>query len=175
MLRELRIENFKAFQAFTLTSNGDTYLVGPNNAGKSTLVAAARSCARMLRLAMAREPGRARVDRGIHFRSYALDGGRLGLVEENLRHEFRALDTRLRVKFDGGASITAVWPAPVEHEEEYENDSEAFTEDAEQGAFFYLELDGRRQPLRPGEVRKNFPNLAVIPVLTPVEQKENVR
>ncbi len=35
MVRKLTLENFKAFEKFTLWFKGDTMLVGPNNAGKS--------------------------------------------------------------------------------------------------------------------------------------------
>ena len=39
----MRDQNFKAFDRFTLRMNGDAFLVGPNNAGKSTLIAAIRA------------------------------------------------------------------------------------------------------------------------------------
>lgn len=177
MLREVRLNNFKAFETFTLTSSGDTYLVGPNNAGKSTLVVAMRSCARMLRLAMAREPGRAYRDGGVHFRAFPLDGSRIGLVEENLRHEFRPSETRLHVRFDHGASITAVWPSTTAEATDFgdgASDNQDSEEDGESGGFFYLDVEGKRQPLRPAEVRRAFPALAVVPVLTPVEHRETL-
>lgn len=171
MLREVDLRHFKAFERFTLNLNGDAYLIGPNNAGKSTLIAAIRGTARMLRVARARNPTVARRDGSRLIRAFALSGERLGVVEENIRHEFRLAESRLRVKFDGGASITAVWPAVSS-----EDDSNSDLDDDEEGAepFFYLEIEGGRQ-VRPAEVRAAFPVVGIIPALTPVEMAEEVR
>ncbi len=51
MLRRVELTNFKAFERFTVYLRGDVFLVGPNNAGKSTLIAALRAGANMLRIA----------------------------------------------------------------------------------------------------------------------------
>ena len=51
MIRSLSLKNFKAFETFRVSFNGDAYLVGPNNAGKSTVIAALRSVANMVRMA----------------------------------------------------------------------------------------------------------------------------
>jgi predicted ATP-dependent endonuclease of OLD family len=50
-LRRLDVANFKAFERFTVHLRGDSFLVGPNNAGKSTLIAALRAGTAMLRTA----------------------------------------------------------------------------------------------------------------------------
>lgn len=52
---EVKFENFKAFSAFTLKLRDFNILVGPNNAGKSTIVAAFRILAAGLRRANARK------------------------------------------------------------------------------------------------------------------------
>jgi hypothetical protein len=165
LLRELQLHNFKAFERFTLTVGDDAYLVGPNNAGKSTLVSAIRSVSRMLRIASARQPSTVRRDGQRQFRAFPLSGERVGLVEENLRHEFRPEESRLSARFDGGARVVAVWPA----------DAELGPDNSDQGEpFFYLNVDDKRQPLRPLDVRAGFPALGVIPALSPIEHSEQV-
>jgi hypothetical protein len=49
MLRRVELANFKAFERFTVHLRGDVFLVGPNNAGKSTLIAALRAVQENLR------------------------------------------------------------------------------------------------------------------------------
>jgi AAA15 family ATPase/GTPase len=56
MIQQVSLHNFKAFERFTLDLRGDAYLAGPNNAGKSTLIAAIRVAAGLLRIAMRRNP-----------------------------------------------------------------------------------------------------------------------
>lgn len=50
MIRRMDLENFKAFDRFTVHFRDQTVLVGPNNAGKSTLIAALRACAGAVRI-----------------------------------------------------------------------------------------------------------------------------
>jgi len=56
MIRSLSLKNFKAFENFRISFDGDGYLVGPNNAGKSTVIAALRSVANMVRMASRAQP-----------------------------------------------------------------------------------------------------------------------
>ena len=111
MVRKLTLENFKAFEKFTVWFKGDTMLVGPNNAGKSTIIAALRAGANMVRLASRTKAddhldlGSGRVPVGYWFQPE-----QVGLIEENLRHEFHQVDTKLQIQFSDDAQLDAVWP-----------------------------------------------------------------
>ena len=75
-IRRLKLTNFKAFQSFDLTFRGDAFLVGPNNAGKSTLIEAMRGAAAMLRHASLRRPDFTRQDHGNLVWAYKLTAQR---------------------------------------------------------------------------------------------------
>lgn len=160
-ISEVHLTNFKAFESFRMSFGHGVYLVGPNNAGKSTLISAIRAAAQMLRLAMSKPPDRPAVERGASVVAYSLFAERLGLVDENLRHEFRDVESRVRVKFPSQASITAVWPTS----------SDGGGED-DAAPYFFLDVPDHRQPRRPKEVREAYPNVGVIPILSPCEMTE---
>src|SRR5438093_3002354 len=91
---------------------GFAVLVGPNNAGKTTITSALRSLSQMLR-------------HGLHKTAARWDGGprgevlwvhwmeedQFGIGLENLRHEFRDKETRLEIEFsDPDLRLVAIWP-----------------------------------------------------------------
>jgi predicted ATPase len=49
MLERVEIENYKAFRRYELALGSRVLLIGPNNAGKSTLVSALRLIAHLVR------------------------------------------------------------------------------------------------------------------------------
>lgn len=160
MIRRLELHNFKGFERFTVTFGDDAYLVGPNNAGKSTIIAALRACAHMLRHAKRRQPTYYVPDRGHEVPAYAFGRGQFYLVEENLRHEFRQVEPRLELHFSNKAKLTAVWPLPEEPDEAPTN-------------FFYLRTGEDRYIRRSADARAHFPDVAVLPLLSPVELQEH--
>jgi AAA domain, putative AbiEii toxin, Type IV TA system len=155
MIRSLRLEHFKAFEKFTVTFPEDAFLVGPNNAGKSTVIAALRSVASMARTAERLRPQMVRKVDSIERRGHVFSGESIGLVEENLRHEFHQVETRLAVDFDGDGRIEAVWP----------------TDDS--GGFFWV-MDSDIDATSPRQVRTVLPSIGLVPVLSPVDHVENL-
>ena len=55
-ITRVRLLNFKGFEKYSLTIDPMTILVGPNNAGKSTIIGAFRALSVALRTARARRP-----------------------------------------------------------------------------------------------------------------------
>jgi energy-coupling factor transporter ATP-binding protein EcfA2 len=174
MLRELRLAGLKAFEDFRVNFAEHTILVGPNSAGKSTLISALRAASVMLRLAKVRSPDLSQEDKNISRLAYNLSGDRAGLGEENLRHEFRDEEARLFVKFDRGASLTAVWPQSRRPQNyvDYDDEEDEYDAHLSTEPYFYLELEDRPHPRRPVDVRSAFPVIGVIPALSPVERTE---
>jgi energy-coupling factor transporter ATP-binding protein EcfA2 len=160
VLKRVELENFKAFERLTATFGQSTFVVGPNNAGKSTLLSALRLASGLLRQAGRVRPNMAGRFKAQQYVGYSFDAERLGLVEENLRHEFRDVETSLHLVFDGGAHLRAVWPVG---------------DDADDGwgsPFFFVEVDDRAQPRTAAAVRGAFPTIGVVPMLAPVERTE---
>jgi hypothetical protein len=157
-LTHVKLTNFKAFKTFTLRLGGnDVYLVGPNNAGKSTLLAATRAAARMVRIAQReRADDRSRVD-GVQQWGHAFASTRVDLKSENLRHEFSPEETRLYVGFGRDVRLTAVWPDASDNED----------------AFFFVK-DNDVTLRRPTDVRQCLPRIAVVPVLSPLDPDERL-
>jgi hypothetical protein len=157
VLRRIEIVNFKAFERLSVSFGGSAYIVGPNNAGKSTLVSAIRSCALMLRLAARRNPSDVVRYRDSELRAYPVEPGQFALSDENLRHEFRPDETRIVLHFNNRSRLTVVWPE---------------SDDAPPAGFFYLQLKDGWNPRSAGDVRDNFPEIGVVPMLTPIEHQE---
>jgi hypothetical protein len=121
VITRLRLKSFKGFQDFTIRFGAKSVLVGPNSAGKSTVIAAVRSAAAMLRHARARKPVGYRMDGANSWNAYDLDSDRFELETENLRFEFHSeSETRLDLSFSAGARLTAVWPG-----ERYEDNDQS--------------------------------------------------
>jgi predicted ATP-dependent endonuclease of OLD family len=110
VIRRLEVQHFKAFERYSLYLPGTAFLAGPNNAGKSTLIAALRTAARMLRVASRRRATDSFLDRGRTVLGHTFSSSQFGFVEENLRHEFRDHESRMTVRFTDGLQLTAVWP-----------------------------------------------------------------
>lgn len=154
-IKALRLTNFKAFENFSVSFRGLSLLVGPNNAGKSTLISTLRSAALMIRFAARRNPEVRETASG-HLWVYPIGPGQFGIEEENLRHEFRAEKASFEIEFLNPAfTLKAVWP-----------------EGNLESAYFFLIRKSGSQPMKAAAVTKIVPEIGVIPVLTPVEQSE---
>ncbi|PRY17045.1 putative AbiEii toxin of type IV toxin-antitoxin system [Pseudosporangium ferrugineum] len=79
-----------------------------------------------------------------------------GFVFENIKHEFSEDTARLVLKFKSSAELHAVWPR-----------------DAEQG-FFYVDRMPGLQARTTKYVREAVSGVGVIPVLTPIEHREEI-
>lgn len=156
----MRLSNFRAFAAFTITFGDGAYLVGPNNAGKSTLLTALRTANVLLRHAYRRKADLVMVDSDISYHAYPVSLREFPALRDSLRHEFGSEETRMELTWTNGSRMVAVWP---------EGDDFEPTD-----SFFYL-LQGSGFPIRsPQDARKYFPELGVIPVLGPVEHTEDL-
>jgi len=159
-LKQLRVQRFKAFERFDLNLGDNAFLVGPNNAGKSTLIAAIRSAARMLTYARRRSASSWVHHGEIAVLGHAMSSLNIDLVAENLRHQFRDNETTLRLTLDTGLVLTAVWPA--------EGDGPSAD------PCFYL-TDKAGLPLtQTRQVRALSEQVGIIPSLYPINHEEHV-
>jgi AAA domain, putative AbiEii toxin, Type IV TA system/AAA domain len=152
VINTLRLKHFKAFEDFTVRFPEDAILLGPNNAGKSTVIAALRAAASMARTASRRKAVASRQIDGTKRTGHIFSGESVGLIEENLRYEFHEIETKLSIEFAGDGRIDAIWPV-------------------EEEAFFYV-LDNDINLTEPRHVRSTLPSVGLVPVLSPVEHVE---
>ncbi len=164
-IQQLDLWNFKAFERFTVHLGSSAFLVGPNNAGKSTLIAAARAAAGMLEHASRRQPTGSRAHGERRARTHSLRADQYGLVTENLRHQFRrkeavvAMRTQCADRTESGLILTGVWPDEDDDVPE---------------PYFYLRRPDERQVVRPTDVRDITGPIGIIPGLYPLNRTESV-
>ncbi|MFF4468686.1 ATP-dependent endonuclease [Streptomyces sp. NPDC001599] len=157
MLKKLRLNHFKGFAEFEINFGQEVVLVGPNNAGKSTIISALRLAAEEVSFARRRNC-RDRFD--LDGNKWALGhqlssgiGNPSGFVGENIRHEFRESETRLELTFSSGATLKSVWPVG-------------------EFPFFCLVKDDGSLVSTSAVARSVTPSIGVVPTLTPVQHRE---
>jgi predicted ATPase len=165
-LRRLRLKGYKTFAAFDLQFRGDTFLVGPNNAGKSTLIEAMQGASVMLRYAAQRRPEFTRQDDGNLVWAYTLTTQRNEVETENLRHNFRNAEARLVLELSNDTVLTAVWPPSIDDEGSPTGDASYFFVRVKGTSFKYRD--------RPRTWRSRHVDIGVVPTLSPVLRRERL-
>ncbi len=160
MLKHLHLVNFRAFENFRVSFGEGAYLVGPNNAGKSTLLTALRTADILLRYSYRRKPDRRGRDGEISVLGYPVSLREFPALQDSLRFEFGTAETRLELEWKSGAKLTVVWPEDKDYDEA--------------DAFFYLTQSSGWPVTTPNQAKANFPALGVIPILGPTEHDENL-
>ncbi len=160
MVTRAEFHRFRGFERLTADLAPHAYVVGPNSAGKSTVLEAIALAERCRQRARRQRPQfDARHRDGLR-RAYflpSLDEDPEG--EDPVRYDFGTAEASVVVRWETGASIHMVWP---------EQD-----DDAEEG-FFYVQGPGdvmMRQP----DVDTWFSTIAVLPVVTPLERVEELK
>ncbi|HEX8306608.1 MAG TPA: AAA family ATPase [Jatrophihabitans sp.] len=155
----MRLSNFRGFESFQLNFAPHNYLLGPNNAGKSTILTALRLVETLLRVAHSRNSEFSVADGERRVLAYAINLSEFPALADSIHFDFYGdQETRLEVVWSSSAKLTAVWP-PLDEDSE---------------PFFYLENLSGMQPKSVSLTRSAFPLLGVIPVLTPVEHTETL-
>lgn len=152
---QVEFTRFKAFDSFSFSLRHFNILVGPNNAGKSTILAAFRILAAALRRAMSRNPTLIRGPNGNAW-GHKIDLSSVSVAEENIFFNYD--DSQ---------------PATVNFR--LSNANELLLYFPEQDVC-YLIPDARTQSIRTAAAfRKNFNcPIGFVPILGPVEHHENL-
>ena len=146
---------FKAFSRFRFQLRHFNILVGPNNAGKSTILAAFRILAAAMRKAVARSPEFVRGPNG-DTRGYRVDLSAISVAEENIFFNY-----------DDSEAATITFT--------FSNKNKLVLYFPEQGSC-YLIPDSLGKPIRtPSNFRAQFNcPISFVPILGPVEHHENL-
>lgn len=146
---------FKAFEAFTLHLRHFNILVGPNNAGKSTILAAFRILSAAVRKASTRSPDTVRGPQGRTL-GYSIDLKAISVAEENIFYNYDDSEpASVQFKLSNSNSLVLYFP--------------------ERGAcYLLLEYEGR-QIRTPSAFRTEFNcQIGFVPILGPVEHNETL-
>ena len=156
-LRFVRVEfcHFKAFKKFTLYLRNFNVLVGPNNAGKSTILTAFRILAAAMRVARSRKPSQTMGPHGFG-PGYVVDLSAISVAEENIFYNY-----------DNSS------PATIEFQ--LSNKNKMLLYFPEQGVCtLILDAQGTRI-LSPSQYKKEYNcSIGFVPILGPVEHNEKL-
>ena len=106
----MQFHRFKAFNTFTLHMRRFNILVGPNNAGKSTIITAFRILAAAMRKASTRKP---EIIRGPQSNTYGyqVDLADLSIAEENIFYNYDDSEPALvTFKLSNGNQLVLYFP-----------------------------------------------------------------
>lgn len=151
----VQFQNFKAFSSFSLRIKGFNILVGPNNAGKSTIIAAFRILAAGLRRANARKATLVQGPSGRVF-AHSIDLEPLSVAGENVFFNYDDSEAAtVRFELSNKHSLTLYFP---------------------EKRACYLIPDALGQKCEtPTEFRKHFDcPIGFVPVLGPVDHDEQL-
>jgi len=150
---KVEFNRFKAFERFILELRHFNILVGPNNAGKSTILVAFRVLAAALRKAWSRSPERIRGPHGDTF-GYVIDLKGISVAEENIFYNYNDDEPSTVVfQLSNGNELQLYFP--------------------EVGACYLIASSGGPTAKTPSTFRKNFNcSIGFVPILGPVDQVE---
>lgn len=148
-------ERFKAFKAFTLQLRHFNILVGPNNSGKSTILAAFRILAAALRKAGSRRPVMLRGPTSKAL-GYVIELSSISVAEENIFYNYDDKETAsVKFQLSNNNELTLYFP--------------------EQGVCFLFADAQGSSVVSPSAFRAQFNcPIGFVPILGPIEHIENL-
>ena len=152
---QVDFHRFKAFQSFRFRLRHFNILVGPNNAGKSTILTAFRILAAAMRKAGSRSPEMVRGPQGPVL-GHSIELRAISVAEENLFYNYDASEpATVRFLISNRNELTLYFP--------------------EQGSCYLIPDANGKQPRSPSAFRTHFNCLiGFVPILGPVEHEESL-
>lgn len=148
-----RFTRFKAFENFQIALQDFNVLVGPNNAGKSTIISAFRILAEGLRRARARSATPIDVP-GFTGWGHRLNIEELPIASENIFFDYDdSTPAQIAFRLSNGNHLRLLFP--------------------EQGACYLIPESKDRLPRSPSQFKTEFDvEIGFVPILGPVDQRE---
>ena len=152
-IRSITVENYKRFERFTVSCRAANILVGPNNAGKSTVLDALRIFSAVHRFASRTRPTYREHDGFGGCATYELPTNLVGVPISNVVRNYADDPARILITLDNGSTLhVRLHP--------------------EHSVVAFLETD-QRVPRTPAEYRTLVPiNLVIVPTLSSLEENE---
>lgn len=154
-ITSVRFTRYKAFENFQIALQDFNVLVGPNNAGKSTIIGAFRILAEGLRRARAKSPQPVNIP-GHAGWGHRLNISELPIASENIFFEYdESQPAQINFRLSNGNHLKLHFPAPRE--------------------CYLIPESINRIPRSPTQFKADFDvEIAFVPVLGPVDQKESL-
>ena len=154
-ITSVRFDHFKAFSDYLVRLESMNILVGPNNSGKSTVIGAFRALAAGLRLARHRRPERIAVGDD-DWIGYRLPETVIPISLENVQTDYGGRSAKITFALSNGNGLDLEFPGP--------------------GQCILVPRPRGTIVTTPTRFRGAFPiEIAVVPVLGPVEHREILR
>jgi len=153
---EVQFTNYKAFKSFRVRLNDFNVLVGPNNAGKSTVLGAFRILSEGVRKASSKSAEFINGPSGSTY-GYKINLEGLPVSTENVFHNYNDDEFALvEFKLSNGNKLTLYFPA--------------------QGVCYLIPSANGKVTRTPSKFKQNFrASISTVPVLGPVEHNELLR
>ena len=154
-ITSIRFRNYKAFRDYSISLNPFNVLVGPNNAGKSTVLGAIRILSEGIRRARARNPELVDDAKGRQVRGYYVRLEGLPISTENVFHNYDdSTPATVEFRLANGNSLNLVFP--------------------ERGECYMIPLS-EHNIRSTSDFKKHFNvEIAFVPVLGPVDHNERL-
>ena len=141
----------------------NAFIIGPNSAGKSTVIESIALAERCLQIARRKAPTRRVKHAGEERKAYSMPLLGEEDADDPVRFDFGRDEARASIFWQNGSSIHMVWPA------------DSSDEDADTDAFFYLVDPRGLSPRSIPAVREQFEPVTVVPVVTPLDRVEEMK
>ena len=163
MITRITLTKYRGFEHFEAGLAPHAFLVGPNSAGKSTLIEALALAERCVRLARRRKPTMGFVDHSRGCRGFPIPAPATQDTDDPVRFDFGTDEARVDVEWASGATLHMIWPEEEEEEE-----------DGRPQGRFWLEPPPGRAPSPPA-IAELCPSLFAVPVITPLDHFEELK
>ena len=152
-ISSLKFTNFKALKNYSVSLRETNILVGPNNAGKSTIISAFRILNVGLKIAKSRRAIRINVNNSYSVYGHNIPEHLINVSLENVATDYNQDDSKIEFRLTNNNKITLL----------FHNEG---------GCKIYWEAEGAAV-FTPTKFKKSFPiNIQVVPVLGPLEHEE---
>lgn len=154
-ISSIHFTNFKCLRNYTVSLSAVNILVGPNNAGKSTVLSALRLLEFALRRAKSKNPEQIRLPDGSLVYGHHIPTNHLSVSLENVATDYNTEDSRIDFRLSNRNKLILYFP----------NDG---------GCNLYWDVIGSLVKTA-GQFRSTFPiTVQVVPVLGPLEHDEPI-
>src|SRR5689334_14129922 len=109
-ISSVRFRNFKALREFSIALRHLNVLVGPNNAGKSTIIGAFRVLATAIRRARTRSPSTIDAGRAGTRQGYIINSNEIPISLENAHTDYADAESTVQFRLSNGDSFTLYFP-----------------------------------------------------------------
>lgn len=166
-LRSLKLVNYKGFENHTISLRRTNVLVGANNAGKTTALGALRLIVAMLPQARRVAPSAVGEVEGRPTRGWPITAAAVEVAafsDENIRYDFRPMETRIEVTVNTGVRLIASWASRENHDPD---------EPLPPGMYFVFPPPGGITMPARAMAQQLVPSVAMVPPLAPLDDRES--